>query len=92
MRFFVAAILSLAAATAAMPAVATVMIAEPARQPSACFDSAGPCDAQRVAAVAATSAPTESEAPAPIIPALVGILALGLAFVRRQGAVQDVVC
>lgn len=91
MRFYVAAILGLATATAT-PAVATVMIAEPARQPSACFDSAAPCEPQAAIAMAKAEAPTNSEPLAPIIPAVVGILALGLAFVRRQGGMQEVAC
>ncbi len=91
MRIFMAAILGLAAATAT-PAVATVMIAEPARQPSACFESAGPCEPQVTPAVVNAATPGNSEPLAPIIPAVVGVLALGLAFVRRQGGMQEVVC
>lgn len=92
MRFSVAVILGLAAASAAVPAVATVMIAEPARQPSACFDSASPCEPPTATAVTTADAQTTSEPPAPIIPAVVGMLALGLAFMRRQAVVQEVVC
>ena len=91
MRAAAAGLLITAAALVVAPAAATVMIAEPARQPTACFDSAGPCDPQVQRAVVA-AAPAASPSPAPLIPALVGVLALGLAFVRRQAGMPEVVC
>jgi hypothetical protein len=91
MRTLATGFLIMVATAVATPAAATVMIAEPARQPAACFDSASPCDPQSTPAVVA-AAPARKNLPSPLIPAVVGVLALGLAFARRQGGTQQVVC
>ena len=71
---------------AAAPAAATVMIAAPSRQPSACFDPAATCAATPLPPV-----PAEPPAPQPLVAVMVGIAALGFAFGRRGPALQEVV-
>lgn len=91
MRAVTSTILFIAAAMAANPALSTVVIAEPARQPTVCFESAGPCESAATPVVVPAQS-TNSELPAPLVPAIVGVLALGLAFVRRTGGMPEVVC
>ncbi|OSZ72429.1 hypothetical protein CAP39_03560 [Sphingomonas sp. IBVSS1] len=80
--------MGLVAMVLAMPAVATVMIDQPAQLPSACFATVDRCDPAQLPPPAAAT----PGIPAPLVASVVGILALALAFVPRQAGIQEVAC
>lgn len=78
-----------AAAVLAGPASAAIMIDTPVRQPVPCFSASAGCEAGNVVAPAPVDS---SELPPPALAGIVGLLALGLAVVRRPRGLQEVVC
>ncbi len=71
----------------ATPATAIVVINQPVRPPSACFEGVSDCTLAPVPQpVTTASAPI----PEPMVAVVVGLMALGLAFGRRSG-LQEVV-
>ena len=77
----------MAVAALAAPASATVMINQPLRPAAACFSAAPGCDAS---SSPEADAATAKEVPAPVLAAVIGLLALGVAFVRRPSGGQQV--
>jgi hypothetical protein len=79
----------MAVAALAAPASATIMINQPLRPAAACFSTAPGCDAS---ASPTADAATDNPVPAPVLAAVIGFLALGVAFLRRPGSGQQVSC
>lgn len=85
MRFvMMVAVIALAA-----PASATIMINQPVRPAAACFSTAPGCDAS---ATPPSDTTTQTPVPAPLLAAVIGLAALGAAFLRRPSGPEQVSC
>ncbi len=76
----------------AMPVSAAVMIAVADQPQPTCHIDSPACDLGMDAPLAREPVAAEPEVPAPAVAGLVGMLALGLAFVRRSPMLREVVC
>ena len=79
----------MALAVLAAPASATVMINQPLRPAAACFSTAPGCDASTSPSADAAA---DTSVPAPVLAALIGLMALGAAFLRRPNGPEQVSC